>query len=334
MENSREVILELRGLRKWFPVSGSRGKKFVKAVNDVDLTLRRGETLGIVGESGCGKSTLARLTLRLLDATGGAVLYRGKNLMELSREELRETRRHLQMIFQDPYASLNPRQTIGSILCEPFLIHKICGAKEAAERAKGLLRMVELPEESMKKFPHEFSGGQRQRICIARAMAVMPEIIICDECVSALDVSIQAQIINMLRRLQREYGLTLIFISHDLRVVRHISDRVAVMYLGEVVECAEKETLYKSPAHPYSRALLSAVPVADPTLPPQRIRLNGEIPSPIDRPSGCAFRTRCAAADGRCAAEAPAAALVGENHVCRCFHAGKTPPGAGGNQEN
>lgn len=270
MENSREVILEIRGLRKWFPVSGSRGKKFVKAVNDVDLTLRRGETLGIVGESGCGKSTLARLTLRLLDATGGAVLYRGKNLMELSREELRETRRHLQMIFQDPYASLNPRQTIGSILCEPFLIHKICGAKEAAERAKGLLRMVELPEESMKKFPHEFSGGQRQRIGIARSLIMKPSLVIADEPVSALDVSIRAQILNLLAGLQKKNGLTYLFIAHDLSVVRFISDRVAVIRKGKIVELAGTEQLFAYPLHPYTKALLSAVPVPNPVLAKKR----------------------------------------------------------------
>lgn len=319
MEDNREVILELRHLQKWFPVSGSHGKKFVKAVNDIDLKIRKGETLGVVGESGCGKSTLARLTLRLLDATGGEVLYKGTNLMELPRGELREMRRHFQMIFQDPYASLNPRQTVGSILREPFLIHRLCSPGEAAERAKKLLQLVDLPEESMKKFPHEFSGGQRQRICIARAMAVMPDIIICDECVSALDVSIQAQIINMLKRLQKEYGLTLIFISHDLRVVKHISDRVAVMYLGEVVECAGKEELYQNPMHPYTRALLSAVPIADPTLPHRRIPLKGEIPSPIDRPAGCAFCTRCADANERCRTQTPPVVAMGDGHICKCF---------------
>lgn len=319
MEESRDIILEIKHLRKWFPVSGTRGKKHVKAVNDVSLSIRKGETLGIVGESGCGKSTFARLVLRLIDATDGEVLYKGTNLMTLSKEQLREMRKHFQMIFQDPYASLNPRQTIGQILCEPFIIHKICSIKAARERAKQLLDLVELPEESLTKFPHEFSGGQRQRVCIARAMAVMPDVIICDECVSALDVSIQAQIINMLKHLQREYGLTLLFISHDLRVVKHISDQVAVMYLGEVVECSEKDELYQRPIHPYSRALLSAVPVADPTASHNRIQLSGEIPSPIDRPKGCSFSTRCPHADSRCRSEVPPVITVNSRHNCRCF---------------
>ena len=321
MDENREEILEIKHLKKWFPVAGSHGKKYVKAVNDVNLTILKGETLGVVGESGCGKSTFARLVLRLLDATEGEVLYKGQNLMTMSRDELRTMRRHFQMIFQDPYASLNPRQTIGSILREPFIIHGICSGEEAMERAKELLRMVDMPEDSLKKYPHQFSGGQRQRICIARAMAVKPDVIICDECVSALDVSIQAQIINMLRRLQKEYGLTLIFISHDLRVVKHISDHVAVMYLGEAVEISEKTELYRNPVHPYSRALLSAVPVADPTAVRSRIHLGGEIPSPIDRPAGCAFCTRCSYADDRCRTEAPPLVAAGNDHRCKCFKA-------------
>ena len=319
MEENKEIILEVKHLKKWFPVAGIRGAKSVKAVNDVSLTVRRGETLGVVGESGCGKSTFARLVLRLLDATGGEVLYCGKNLMAMSSSELRAMRKHFQMIFQDPYASLNPRQTIGSILCEPFLIHKCCTKKEAEHAAKELLRMVELPDESMEKYPHEFSGGQRQRISIARAMALKPDIIVCDECVSALDVSIQAQIINMLKRLQKEYGLTLIFISHDLRVVKHISDHVAVMYLGELLEYSDKNDLYLHPTHPYTQALLSAIPIADPTVHRNHIHLEGEIPSPIDRPEGCAFCTRCSMADDRCKKETPPVVQVGEDHTCKCF---------------
>lgn len=321
MNDNNELILQLNHVKKWFPVSGTKNKKFVKAVDDVSLSVLRGETLSIVGESGCGKSTLARLTDCLIEPTDGEVLYMGEDLTKMSPAKLRKMRRHFQMIFQDPYASLNPRQTIGSILCEPLVIHKLCSAREAEERAKRLLDMVEMPESSMKKYPHEFSGGQRQRICIARAMAVKPDILICDECVSALDVSIQAQIINMLKRLQKEYNLTLIFISHDLRVVKHISDNVAVMYLGNIVEYSEKKSLYANPVHPYSRALLSAVPVADPEATHERIHLQGEVPSPIDRPSGCPFSTRCAYADDRCRAEAPPTVSVGQGHSCRCFKA-------------
>lgn len=322
MPDNREVILEVKHLKKWFPVAGSRGKKFVKAVDDVNLRILKGETLGIVGESGCGKSTFARLMMRLIDATDGEVKFRGQNIMTLSAEEMRKTRRHIQMVFQDPYASLNPRMRVETILSEPFIIHGICSKKEAKKKAAELLETVGLSKESLKKYPHEFSGGQRQRICIARALAVMPDIIVCDECVSALDVSIQAQIINMLKELQKEFNLTLVFISHDLRVVRHISDHIAVMYLGEVVEHAPKEELFENPQHPYTQALLSAVPMAKPNAEKRRIRLKGELPSPIDRPEGCSFCTRCLYADEQCRTQIPGTYRIGHGHECRCTKAG------------
>lgn len=315
-----EVLMEVKHLRKWFPVAGGYGKekKYVKAVEDLNLVIKRGETLGVVGESGCGKSTFARLILRLIEPTEGQVIFKGADLTRLSEEEMRKTRRNMQMVFQDPYASLNPRMRIGNILSEPYLIHGICSEKEAKKKASDLLELVGLGADSLKKYPHEFSGGQRQRICIARALAVNPDLIVCDECVSALDVSIQAQIINLLIKLQKELGLTLIFISHDLRIVQHISTNVAVMYLGQVVEIAPKAELFKNPTHPYTKALLSAVPIANPEIEKKRIVLHGELPSPINRPSGCSFHTRCALADESCRSITPQGALVGENHYCYC----------------
>ena len=319
MREDHDILMEAKHLRKWFPVkNGFRGeKKYVKAVEDVSLTIRRGETLGIVGESGCGKSTLARLLLGLLDVTEGEILFRGKDITKLSGEDLRRERRYMQMVFQDPYASLNPRMRIVDALSEPFLIHGICTGEEARRKAEELLDMVGLGKDSLRKFPHEFSGGQRQRICIARALAVRPELLICDECVSALDVSIQAQIINLLMDLQKELGVTIVFISHDLRVVQHISTHVAVMYLGGVAEYGMKESLFENPVHPYTRALLSAVPIADPFLVRTNIRLKGEVPSPIDRPAGCSFCTRCAFQEELCRDRAPEQIYVNpERYVC------------------
>lgn len=324
MERNNDILMEVKHLRKWFPVSGGLGKekKYVKAVEDVNLVIRKGETLGIVGESGCGKSTFARLILRLIEPTEGQIFFKGQDLTKLSEEEMRKNRLHMQMVFQDPYASLNPRMKVGNILSEPFIIHKICSEKEAKKKAAELLELVGLGSDSLKKYPHEFSGGQRQRICIARALAVNPDMIVCDECVSALDVSIQAQIINLLVKLQKDLGISLVFISHDLRIVQHISTNVAVMYLGEVVETASKEELFRSPTHPYTKALLSAVPIPKPGVEKNRIVLYGELPSPISRPSGCSFCTRCSQADESCRLNPPPRVLVGDGHYCRCTKVG------------
>lgn len=326
MESKQEILMEINHLRKWYPVGSSlkKGKKFVKAVEDVSLTIRKGETLGIVGESGCGKSTLARLILRLIESTEGEILFKGKDLSKLSGEELRRMRRHMQMVFQDPYASLNPRMKIGDILSEPFIIHGVCREAEAKKEAVRLIKLVGLGTDSLKKYPHEFSGGQRQRICIARALSVNPDMIVCDECVSALDVSIQAQIINLLVKLQKEMGIALVFISHDLRIVQHISTNVAVMYLGEVVESGPKKELFENPCHPYTKALLSAVPVAVPGAGKNRIVLTGELPSPINRPPGCSFSSRCIKADESCRKVPPTQYRVGAEHYCRCYQAVKT----------
>ena len=297
--SERPILLQADHLKKWFPVRKgvfSKAAQYVKAVDDVSLVIREGETLGIVGESGCGKSTLARTMMRLIEPTEGTVLFQGQDLTSADKESLRRMRRDIQIIFQDPYASLNPRQRVSDILAEPFLIHKLGSREAAMKRAEELLDLVGLSQDSMRKFPHEFSGGQRQRLCIARALSVSPKLIVCDECVSALDVSIQAQIINLLMHLQQKLGIALVFVSHDLRVVQHISTHVAVMYLGKVVEYAEKQELFAHPTHPYTQALLSAVPLPDPTRQPERIILQGDLPSPIAVPSGCPFHPRCFAA--------------------------------------
>lgn len=326
------VLLEARHVKEWFPVRGGllgRNTRYVKAVDDVSLTVRAGETLGVVGESGCGKSTLARVMLRLIEPTGGEVLFEGKNMTTANKAELRRMRRDIQIIFQDPYASLDPRQRVGDMLTEPLTIHGLARGEAAKRRVLELLELVGLPADSVRKFPHEFSGGQRQRLCIARALAVDPKLIVCDECVSALDVSIQAQIINLLMKLQRRLGIALVFVSHDLRVVRHISTHVAVMYLGRVVEYAPTEELFSDPAHPYTRALLSAVPLPDPDAQAQRIVLKGELPSPIAVPSGCPFHTRCYAVQERCASEVPQERDVsGCGHLCRCLLCEEKTPAA------
>jgi oligopeptide transport system ATP-binding protein len=289
-------LLDVKHLKKHFPIKGGVFSKtigYVYAVDDINFTLEKGETLGLVGESGCGKSTTGRTILRLIEPTDGAIYFEGQNITGLDKGAMRALRREMQIIFQDPYASLNPRMTIGSIIGEPLEIHKIARGSEKGERVASLLQKVGLRAEDMRKYPHEFSGGQRQRIGIARALALNPKLIVCDEPVSALDVSIQAQVINLLEDLQAEFGLSYLFIAHNLNVVEHISDRVAVMYLGQIVELASDEELYKNPQHPYTEALLSAVPIPDPTVKKKRIILEGDVPSPINPPRGCHFHTRC-----------------------------------------
>jgi oligopeptide transport system ATP-binding protein len=306
-----EVLLEVRDLVKHFPVGGGffkRAKGTVRAVDGVSFSLHRGETLGLVGESGCGKTTTGRCILQLERPTSGQIIFEGVDLATHSAQQLRELRRHMQVIFQDPYSSLNPRMTIGQILAEPIKVYRLVSGKAAREnRIQELLTQVGLLPQHAQRYPHQLSGGQRQRVGIARALAMEPSLIICDEPVSALDVSIQAQIINLLEELQGRLGLTYLFIAHDLSVVRHISDRVVVMYLGKVVEVADRLTLYEAPVHPYTRALLSAVPIPDPKLEATRERtvLRGEIPSPLTPPSGCVFHTRCPKAEARCSAEVP-----------------------------
>ena len=303
------VLLEARGLTKHFRAEGRGGT--VKAVNGVSLSLRRGETLGVVGESGCGKSTLARLLLRLIEPTSGTVVFEGEDLMGLSHAALRAKRRDMQLIFQDPYASLDPRLTVGAIVGEPLAIHGVGGRAARRDRVAELLGLVGLEPDATSRYPHEFSGGQRQRIGIARAIALQPKLIIADEPVSALDVSIQSQILELLLDLKARMNLSYIFISHDLAVVERVSDRVAVMYLGRVVETADTESLYRNPSHPYTEALISAVPQPDPDRPRSRIVLSGDIPDPEDPPPGCPFHPRCPKAMDRCRTEVPGTADIG-----------------------
>ena len=326
-DNKKETLLEVRGLQTHFQV-GTKGvifgigavKQTVQAVDGVDLEIMRGETLGLVGESGCGKSTLGYTILQLEQATSGEVIYDGQSLVGLKRNELQAVRRKMQIIFQDPYSALDPRMTIGNAIAEPLRVHEIVPRDEIEDRVEELLTTVGLNPYFKNRYPHEFSGGQQQRIVIARALSVEPEFIVCDEPISALDVSIQAQIINLLEELQDKFGLTYLFISHDLRVVRHISDRVAVMYLGKIVEQADQDDLHSNPLHPYSQALLSSVPVWDPNAANDRKRiiLEGDVPSPIDPPSGCRFRTRCPIAQPSCADSLPLLREVKENHWVAC----------------
>jgi oligopeptide transport system ATP-binding protein len=293
----QEVLLEVKDLVKHFPIRQgvifSKQVGAVQAVDGIGFNVNKGETLGLVGESGCGKTTAGRCILRLIEPTSGEVKFDGKDVPSLPKDELRELRKEMQIIFQDPYGSLNPRMTVGDIVGEPLHIHKLAKGAAKEKRVREILETVGLSAFHARRFPHEFSGGQRQRIGIARALAVDPRLIICDEPVSALDVSIQAQVINLLQDLQEEFGLTYLFIAHDLSVVKHISDRVAVMYLGKIVELTGKTELYRNPKHPYTQALLSAIPEADPTIKKERILLKGDVPSPINPPSGCRFHTRC-----------------------------------------
>ena len=318
-----ETLLRVENLKKHFPIYKGvirRQSGAVHAVDGVSFDIHKGETLGLVGESGCGKSTTGRTILRLYKPTAGKVIYDGEDLASLNEREMRKMRRKLQFIFQDPYASLNPRMKVADIVGEPLIVHKEAKGKEVKERVEELLSLVGLDPAFANRYPHEFSGGQRQRIGIARALSLQPELIICDEPISALDVSIQAQVINLLEDLQEQFGLTYLFIAHDLSMVRHISNRVAVMYLGVIVELAEREELYEYPLHPYSQALLSAVPIPDPIAEEnrRRILLEGDVPSPVNPPSGCRFHTRCPIAESICKEERPEWREVKPKHFVAC----------------
>ena len=318
-----EPLLQVHELKKYFPVNtgfGKQGKQYVHAVDNVSFSMFEGETLGLVGESGCGKSTLGQVILQLQRATSGEILYKGTDLCKLSPSALREMRRELQIIFQDPYSSINPRKNIETIVTEPLVVHKLISRVERKDKAIELLEKVGLGEHHMHRMPHEFSGGQRQRIGIARALSLNPTLIVCDEPVSALDVSIQAQILNLLRKLQDEYKISYLFIAHGVPAVRYISHKVAVMYLGKIMEFAECDELFDHIAHPYSQALMSAIPVPDPTHKIHRIVLPGDIPSPITPPFGCRFHTRCKYADKICSEVEPTLRDIGCGHMCACHH--------------
>lgn len=321
-KDNKEVILEVKDLCKYFPVSKGlfKGKSFVKAVDKVSFTIKKGETLGIVGESGCGKTTMGRTILKLYEPTSGQVIFNGKDITKNSIKEMVPLRKEMQMIFQDPYASLNPRMTVGDIIGEAIDIHKLLTGEERTERIRSLLSKVGLASDHINRYPHEFSGGQRQRIGIARALAVQPSFIVCDEPISALDVSIQAQVINMLEELQEELGLTYLFIAHDLSMVKHISTHIGVMYLGQMVEKGESNKVYSEALHPYTQALLSAVPIPDPDVAKnnQRIVLEGDIPSPIDPPPGCRFKGRCKYAKPICSEIDPELKEVKPGHFVAC----------------
>ncbi|PZS03122.1 MAG: peptide ABC transporter ATP-binding protein [Pseudonocardiales bacterium] len=326
MTGEGDVLLRLDHVRKYFPVKGGalmqREKSHVHAVDDVSLQVRRGETLGLVGESGCGKSTLAACVVRLFELSGGSITFDGRDISRLSRRALRPVRRELQMVFQDPFASLNPRKRVGRIIGDPLRIHRLASEKQIDAQVRELLSRVGLSPEHMHRYPYEFSGGQRQRIGVARALALRPKLIVADEPVSALDVSIQAQIVNLLAELQQELALTYLFIAHDLGVVRHVSDRIAVMYLGKIVELSPAEDFYAQPIHPYSEALLSAVPIPDPDRSERRqqIVLEGDVPSPITPPSGCRFHPRCRYATDICARQEPPLVDYANGHLAACHH--------------
>jgi oligopeptide/dipeptide ABC transporter ATP-binding protein len=317
VSTTNQQLVNVRHLVKHFPVEGS--DDVVRAVDDVSFEILRGETLGLVGESGCGKSTVGRCLLRLIEPTAGQIDFDGRNVRSLNRSDLRELRREMQIVFQDPYASLNPRMKVGDIVGEPLVIHKIGTKNERRERVGELLRRVGLDPDYRKRYPHEFSGGQRQRIGVARTLALNPKLIVADEPVSALDVSVQAQVVNLLQDLQKEFGLTYLFISHGLAVVEHISTRVAVMYLGRIVEIASAADLYLRPLHPYTQALLSAIPVPDPKRKRERIVLQGDVPTPINPPSGCRFRTRCPIAIDECARIDPELRELSPGHRVACI---------------
>lgn len=322
----QEPLLEIKELKKHFPIKKSFFEKLkdktelsVKAVDDVSFTIYKGETLALVGESGCGKSTTGRSLLRLIEPTEGEVIFDGKNILSLKKQEMKDIRRELQIVFQDPYASLHPRMTVREIIMEPLVIHNVGSAKDREKQVEELMEVVGLSHKMKNRYPHEFSGGQRQRIGIAKALALKPKIIVCDEAVSALDVSVQANILNLLKDLQAEFQLTYLFISHDLGVVKNVSNRVGVMYLGKLVEIADTETLFKNPCHPYTQALLSARPVIDKEQQLERIVLEGEIPTPINPPKGCRFHTRCPFKTERCMTESPDMKEMEDGHSVACF---------------
>ncbi len=322
MAGNGEILLEVKHLVKHYPVTKGfifqRQVGAVRAVDGLDFYIRKGETLGLVGESGCGKTTTGRVILRLQEPTSGEALFETRDIFKLGKEELRRMRRNMQIIFQDPYSSLNPRMTVGDIIGEPLEIHNLARGKEKVRRVQELLEVVGLSPYHANRYPHEFSGGQRQRIGIARALAVNPKLIIADEPVSALDVSIQAQVLNLLQELQKEFGLTYLFIAHDLSVVKHISDRIAVMYLGKIVELADADELFSNPQHPYTEALLSAVPIPNPEMRRDRIILPGDVPSPVNPPSGCRFHTRCLYAQPSCSVDEPEFVDIGNGHFVAC----------------
>lgn len=321
MDNS---ILEIKNLKVYFSVKDGllpKAAGYVKAVDGIDMAIKRGETLGLVGESGCGKSTTGRAILRLIQPNEGSVLFEGTDVLKLNKSRLKALREKIQLIFQDPYASLNPRMTVGDALNEVLYVHRLGNQHERKKRTAELLDMVGLTKSYLSRYPHEFSGGQRQRVVIARALAVNPKLVICDEPVSALDVSIQAQIINLMEELQKDLKLTYLFIAHDLSVVKHISDRVAVMYLGRIVETAGKEELFDNPRHPYTKALLSAIPMSNPDSKRQRIILEGDMPSPVNPPGGCRFHTRCHRAKDICSKSEPETKILGGGHTVACHFA-------------
>jgi oligopeptide/dipeptide ABC transporter ATP-binding protein len=322
-----KILLEATNIVKHFPIKGGVFMKeiaAVKAVDGVSLTIDEGETVGLVGESGCGKTTFGRAILRLEEPTSGEIYFEGESILSYDKNKMQALRENMQIIFQDPFSSLNPRKTVAHIIGEPLLVHGMRSRKKREEKVLDLLRVVGLRKEHMRRYPHQFSGGQRQRIGVARALALHPKLIVCDEAVSALDVSIQAQVINLLKDLQDEFGLTYLFISHDLSVVEHVSDRVAVMYLGKIVEFAPSQALYRTPQHPYTQALLSAVPVPDPALKSnERIILKGDVPSPIDPPPGCSFHPRCLFAKDICSQREPEFREIQNKHFVACFFAGR-----------
>ena len=326
-QGNGKILLEAKNLVKYFPIRGGVLLKqiaAVKAVDGVSLFIKEGETVGLVGESGCGKTTFGRAILRLEEPTAGEVYFEGENILTYDKKKMQALRENVQIIFQDPFSSLNPRKTVSHIVGEPLLVHGVKSRKQRDDRVLALLEVVGLRREHMRRYPHQFSGGQRQRIGVARALALQPKLIVCDEAVSALDVSIQAQVINLLKDLQDDFGLTYLFISHDLSVVEHISDRIAVMYLGKIAEIAPSKTLYKKPLHPYTQALLSAVPIPDPALKrSERIILKGDVPSPIDPPPGCSFHPRCLYAKDTCHQSDPELKEIDKNHFVACFFAGQ-----------